>query len=260
MRLGASYNVFEDSIELLKPSIKNIRNEVDYINVIYQKISNHNNHSENDYWLWLDRLKEDGLIDNIIEYVPTIASDSNNSCHWNELQKRKIGKKDLELAECTHFISMDSDEFYDIDNFAQSKKYINLLSIDSTVCKIQDYHKSPIYQHIGLQNYNVPFIQSIHCNFAFAGKFYAYCDPTRIVDNYVTYHIFSETDLIMDHMTGVRLDIHKKINNSSAKINFFNKTDEILDRYLNISNCRVVEDSYNIINQIKEYCSFMEIK
>ena len=39
MNLGVSYNVF-DGEELLEGSIFQIRNEVDYISVVYQSISN----------------------------------------------------------------------------------------------------------------------------------------------------------------------------------------------------------------------------
>ena len=39
-KFGVSYNVFSDSIELLEPSIKNIRKSVDHISIVYQTISN----------------------------------------------------------------------------------------------------------------------------------------------------------------------------------------------------------------------------
>jgi len=39
MKLGISYNVF-DGEELLESSIRQIRNQVDYVSVVYQKVSN----------------------------------------------------------------------------------------------------------------------------------------------------------------------------------------------------------------------------
>ena len=42
MKVGVSYNLF-DGEELLEDSIKSIRNNVDYISVVYQTVSNFGN-------------------------------------------------------------------------------------------------------------------------------------------------------------------------------------------------------------------------
>ena len=42
MKLGVSYNIF-DGEELLENSIKSIRENVDYISVVYQEVSNFGN-------------------------------------------------------------------------------------------------------------------------------------------------------------------------------------------------------------------------
>ena len=72
MKLIAIYSVF-DGEELLEYSIKSIRNSVDYVLVIYQKISNFgviNNDVENKVM----ELKNNGLIDEIM-YFKTIKQN-----------------------------------------------------------------------------------------------------------------------------------------------------------------------------------------
>ena len=85
MRLGVSYNIF-DGEELLEGSIKQIRSEVDYISVVYQTVSNFGNPCNTDLVPLLERLKSEGLIDELFEYNPKI----NKGGHFNEIQKRRL--------------------------------------------------------------------------------------------------------------------------------------------------------------------------
>ncbi len=70
-KLGVSYNLF-DGEDLLEGSIKSIRNHVDYINVVYQNVSNFGNKSETNLEELLKDLKTKGLIDDFVEYKPTL--------------------------------------------------------------------------------------------------------------------------------------------------------------------------------------------
>ena len=85
MRLGVSYNIF-DGEELLEGSIKQIRSEVDYISVVYQTISNFGNKCNEELIPLLNRLKSEGLVDELYEYKPKIE----NGGHYNEIVKRNI--------------------------------------------------------------------------------------------------------------------------------------------------------------------------
>ena len=73
MKLGIAYNLF-DGEELLKDSILSIRENVEYITVIYQNISNFGHESQSNLLEMLSKLKEEKLIENFIEYRPQINS------------------------------------------------------------------------------------------------------------------------------------------------------------------------------------------
>ena len=62
MKLGVSYNIF-DGEELLEGSIKQIRQHVDHISVVYQVVSNFGNPCNPELVPLLERLKSEGLVD-----------------------------------------------------------------------------------------------------------------------------------------------------------------------------------------------------
>ena len=119
MKLGASFNVF-DGEELLEGSIKQIRQQVDYISVVYQTVSNFGNPCNPELVPLLERLKSEGLVDELFEYSPKI----NKGGHSNEIQKRNIGLALSQGAGCTHHMSMDSDEYYLSSEFEGLKKIV----------------------------------------------------------------------------------------------------------------------------------------
>ena len=59
MKIGISYNLF-DGEELLESSIKSIRNNVEYVSVVYQTISNFGNPCNEGLVPLLESLKEKG--------------------------------------------------------------------------------------------------------------------------------------------------------------------------------------------------------
>ena len=71
MKLGISYNVF-DGEELLEKSILCIRDQVDFISVVYQEKSNFGNQCDPNLLPLLTSLKEKGLVDELFEYKPKI--------------------------------------------------------------------------------------------------------------------------------------------------------------------------------------------
>jgi hypothetical protein len=230
MKLSVSYNVF-DGLELLEPSLENIRPCVDHISIVYQKVSNYLQKTDFDFDNYFDRLKNKNLFDDISIYIPTfprpviVGFIGARECHWNEIRKRKFG---LELARknsCTHFLPMDVDEFYDREQFLTCKKMIEENGWDSTACSIQDYYSRPIYRVKELANYFVPFIQSVGMDMEVDAPYFVKVDPARRFIQYKNEHLFSEKEIIMHHMTTCRQDkksLESKYMNSSARINFKN--------------------------------------
>lgn len=253
MILGVTYNVFSDSIELLKASIENIRSEVDKVVVVTQTVSNFKEPCKPSLMPYLEHLKELNLIDEIIEFEP--INFGHQFCHRNETEKRNIGKSKLYEMGCTHFLSMDSDEFYDINLFKEAKRLIEEKDYDTTFVTIQDYHSKPEYRINGLASYFVPFIHSIMMAHRTGTIYPAYCDPTRVVQ---TWRNPSQIDCTMHHMTTVRNDLYAKYKNSSANINFSN-IEGMVERIKNFTpdmtepSVTVIEDIFKVNDSINYF-------
>ena len=120
---GVSYSVF-DGHELLEKSILSIRESVDYINVVYQTTSWYGNKCDDDLLPALQRLKDAGLIDELIEYTYIHKDGRSGHAPKYEKQKRSLGLNAAKKAGCTYFMTMDCDEFYFKDELENAKKYI----------------------------------------------------------------------------------------------------------------------------------------
>ncbi len=225
MKLGLSYNVF-DGEELLEGSIKQIRGEVDYISVVYQTVSNFGHSCDENLILLLEDLKSSGLIDETYKYTPTDIVGSTN-----ELKKRNIG---LELSiknGCTHHMSIDTDEYYNIDEFRNMKKIVTDGDYDSSVCQMITYYNKPIYRIEPKETYYVPLIYKIRKNVLFGkNKFPVIVDPTRKMEP-GNCKIFTREEIEMHHLSYVRNNIFKKLNNSSAKKNFESEISFLVDYF-----------------------------
>lgn len=223
MKLGVSYNLF-DGEELLEASIKSIRNNVQYISVVYQKISNYGNAAEPDLEEKLTKLKKEGLIDEIYLYEP----DLKLSPHQNEKNKRDIGLKLAKKNKCNYFMSMDVDEFYDELQFRNAIYQIIKNNVSMSAASIVEYLKDPENQIVGgytfvaqnsdLYNFYVPFIIKINkFKKQKHGQGYFPCltDPTRKLFSPGNFKLFSAQEIVLHHMSTVRKDLNKKYDNSS---------------------------------------------
>lgn len=225
MKIGVSYNLF-DGEELLEGSIKCIREEVDYISVVYQTVSNFGNPCDEDLVSLLERLKSEGLVDELFEYKPRV----NKGGHYNEITKRNIGVS-LSLGEsCTHHMSMDSDEYYLLDEFKYIKKVMLDGDYDSSACKLQTYYKEPIYRLDPPEDYYVSLLYKIDDNseYKIGSRLPVLVDPTRCMEP-GNCKIFDRDEVEMHHLSYIRKDIRKKLQNSSAVVNFRDRLDKLVD-------------------------------
>lgn len=222
MRLGCSYNVF-DGVELLEPSIKSIRGSVDYISVIYQTISNFGQRTNIDILSLVQDLKTRGLIDNYMEYSPSTSSKG----HYNELIKRNLGLVDCKNAKCTHFMTIDVDEFYIKDELDRVKVIVEECGCDSSACQMQTYYKTPEWTLDPPEDYYVPLIYKIdERRFSMANRWAVSADPTRRLEAR-NLRLFGRDEVQMHHMSYVRKDIMSKLTNSSASMNFKDRINSI---------------------------------
>ncbi|MHC4525837.1 MAG: glycosyltransferase family protein [Planctomycetota bacterium] len=213
-KLGVTYNLF-DGEELLPYSIKTIRESVDHINVVYQLISNHGNRASEDLEVLLKSLLDAKWIDEIYYYDPLLYAQPRQ----NEVIKRNIGLQIAKRQNCTHFMNMDTDEFYRRDEFNRAIDFIKQEDIGCSAVPIVSYIKEPIYRIEGIREAYVPFICKIDNSSAMKlnDSFPVLVDPTRRVSGDKKFHLFSDQEISMHHMGLVRRDLDKKFSNSSSK-------------------------------------------
>jgi hypothetical protein len=229
MKLGISYNVF-DGEELLEGSIKQIRESVDYISVVYQTISNFGSSCNSELLSILEKLKVKKLVDEIILYSPTFLSP-----HIDETKKRQIGLEYSIKNGCSHHMSMDTDEYYEENNFKNLKKIIIDGDYDSSYCQMLTYYKTWEYVLEPPEDYYVPLIYKINKNthFKYGGLSPVLVDPTRKISNLNNPIVLKREQIQMHHGSYIRKDMRKKLENSTANVNFKNDIDKIVEHYNN---------------------------
>ena len=229
MRLGIAYNIFNGD-ELLIDSLKRLRTVSDYIVLTYQNVSNTGNKSSKN--ILEELLKIDKyLFDDIVLFEPSISIKAAQ----NETNKRNLGLKYCKKNNCTHFMSIDCDEFYDIEQFKNAKETIIKHGYKSTACELVNHFHSSKYQMVEHKQY-VPFIFKIPIfrKHKLGRKLPVLVDPTRVISRN-SFFCFSKEKLTMHHMSYVRENyksIESKLINSPNKRMF----EDIIKPYLKYFN------------------------
>jgi hypothetical protein len=210
MALISIYNVWADSVEHLEDSIKMIRNEVDYVLVLNQIISNHNESNMSSISI-VNELEHQKLVDYSMLFTPTQYKNAAKS----ELQKRRLGLEYAKEKGFEYFVNLDCDEFYNPELFKKDYGFLQNENLDGLYCQILSYFKSKNLAFEKYDNYYVPFIHKLTEKTDLGGRYPVRVDPTRGVNTKKV----NLADSVMHHLTWVRNDIQMKINNSSAKKN-----------------------------------------
>jgi hypothetical protein len=226
-KVGVSYSLFEDTIDIFESYIENTRLFADYIVVVYQNENWFNSPATTNIESKLSILKEKGIIDEYVLYhvkenplllVPTAQSF--------ETEKRNIGLKYVRDNRCDYYIHMDGDEFYESDKIKLMVDDLSKNDIDCAIVKVKNYFKNMNYvlsRYDNIEQYH-PAIYKVTnnnhvCNFLDSPDyidFPIHCDLTRIIK--IKNHKIYE-DFVLHNLSYVREDIIKKINNSSSGVN-----------------------------------------
>jgi len=232
MRLGVAYNLF-DGEELLEYSIKSIRDNVDFICVVWQKVSNHGEKCNEGLEEFLNQLVSKGLVDKLYLYEPDIADTNGESASLNETKKRNIGLELCKQNGCNYHMTIDADEFYTEKQFQFMKKEMENGGYGTGYCQHLQYYHDSIYQLKHPERQYVATIEKITPNtkYIYNMPCIVPIDPTRktnnVKENGLRYRIFSRRECQMHHLSFVRKNIKKKLWNHSSK-RFF--TEEGVDR------------------------------
>lgn len=207
MKIAAIYNVW-DGLEHLDKSISLIYPYVDHIILVWQSVSNFGEENP-DTSLMVQHMvvKYPKVIHEY--YTPTIKHGGT----INERAKRELGINKAIKLEATHYIHVDTDEYY--LEFEKGKQFVLDNDLDTSYCKMVTYFKEPTYRLEPLENYFVPFICKITSGTI--GNMKVLVDPTRGA-NPVGKSM--EVPILMHHMSFVRKDIGMKLRNSSASVNW----------------------------------------
>ena len=221
MKLSAGYVVF-DGLETLEKSIRSIRQSVDFVLVSYQTVSWGNTNCSPNLVPTLEKLKKEGLIDEIMEFTKfrpsslTTAEDVLRAKVYECNKRQSLLERSLALG-ATHYLSMDADEFYVKDEFDEAKKQIIDNNLHATAVKYINYVTPTLHQ--GYSKFKVPFIYTIgstsrHHSVQFM---FSDIDPTRGIadDSYERSRVFDPGTITMHHMEMIREDLVGKYQASS---------------------------------------------
>jgi|GEM_PF-885307 hypothetical protein len=218
-KFAVSYSVW-DGEELLAASIHQIRGQVDYINVVWQGKSWTGMPGNPNLKQELEELQRQGLIDELIEYH-SLCNET-----YQEPAKRQLGLDAAIRAGCNYFMTMDTDEFYIEEQFAQAKKFMIERKIDHGFVLIKLYGSSPKKQWIHNEKtpHQVPFFTRIDLGSSIGRDKkcpYPYiADPSRQIVMYPSARFMLIPGIAMHHMTYIRKDLGRKMEGSSAARTF----------------------------------------
>lgn len=201
-KLAAIYNTF-DGVELLNGSINCIKDHVELIIIVYQDVSNWG-----EYYDPLPDFSRHGIGNYILVKYNPVGKDGRS----NEIAKRNLGLEIAKENNCTHFLHMDCDEYY--ENFEEAKRLYFSSGAGGSVCKLYTYFKTPEFRFKEPDNYFVPFIHRLRKKTVSGYSQYKFhVDPTRKINelNVVELPVF------MHHYSWVRKDIERKCRNSTAR-------------------------------------------
>lgn len=222
------YNVF-DNEELLEYSIDSIRESVSEISVLFQEVSNFGQKAEDGVLDFLKSLKDSKKIDNLMLFTPELSKGA----FANELRKNQITYDFSKKKKYDYHMVMACDEFYFREEFEKLKQMVSETQVDQITSYMYTYYKSSKYRFKEIENYVVPIMHKVHQdnrNFQKNAPAPLLIDPTRKM-NYDSCICLSKHTPLMHHLSHVRKNYRKKLENSTANVNWSNNIDKFVKDY-----------------------------
>lgn len=209
MKLAACYSIF-DGLELLRASIAQIYPFVDKIIIGYQ-LTGWNGNASTEIQPYIESMLTGEHADKLhfMEYVPAPGKPpkENEMCKHNAMLNaaRELG--------ATHFFMSACDHFYLPE---QLIKCIDIASeYDVTLTRMYTYYKNPTWQLTPMEDYCMPFIMKIYPQTEFVRcKYPVTVDPALKVNTARNWHVLPVEELVMHHMSMIRINIREKMQNS----------------------------------------------
>lgn len=214
-KIGLGIICFEGT-EHLESIISELNDLLDVIVIHKQDISYCGNKIDKEDLDEINRLKDIGLVNDIISF----KNIDNLPYREQECIKRNRTIEYLQKQGCDYVHIIDSDEFYEHNEFKNALEYIIDNDIEVSYCRYLNYYHDLRHYIVMPFKCYVPFLFKSIYRFQFNGQdFSGASDPTRRVKKpqNVENYIFEWNNLKMHHLSWIRNDIRKKINNWSAK-------------------------------------------
>ena len=232
-KFGVSYSVF-DGEEILEASIRSIRNQAEYVNVVYQTISWRGNPADPALLKNLKTMQEKGLIDEIIFFQPNLKE----SPQLNEITKRNVGLKAAIAQGVNYFMTMDVDEFFLENELKLAKKFIIENGVTHSYCAQILYGSRPNFRMKESKASYIQFFSKVDKFSTLGDNQNAPClvDPTRKLLERKNSKHFVLHDIFSHHMTRVRKDLKNKYVNSSYNFKNLPILQENDDDFIEVGN------------------------
>jgi len=212
MRVSASYNYFNGD-EHFPASLRAVRGGIEHISVVWQEVSNAGEPITDTARATLEEAEAAGLIDEVILYVPDLALPRAR----NERRKRRLGLEAARAAAASHFLTLDTDEFYRGAELAAARAQIAEHGWRSTSVASFLHIQRPVWR--APDTTRCCFITEIHPETRIGVQEFPspHVDPTRrMTARADTHHHFLPDVVAMYHMNLVRRDLDQKLRNSST--------------------------------------------
>ena len=212
MRISASYN-YPNGEEHFLASVRAVRSVIDHISVVWQEISNAGEPITANARQALQAAVDEGLVDETISYAPDLSVTRRQ----NETTKRRLGLEAARSAGATHFLSLDTDEFYRPAEVEKARRLIAQEGWESTSVSSFLHVRRPVWRSPDLTR--CCFITRIQPGTQIGVRDFPspYVDPTRrMTARAETHYHFPVEAVAMYHMNLVRRDLAQKLRNSST--------------------------------------------
>lgn len=205
-----------DDWKLLRYSVNNLRPLLDGVIIIGSTRSNYNE---------ISAIPSEWHTDELYVREPKFHIPMHS-----ETDKRNYGLSIAKQQGYTHFITLDSDEFYLPDEFLKAKEKFSNPDLQGLVCPCVTYFASPKLT-IGRDYTLVPHIHKLtptiqhafNKRFPFAWEGSAIrIDPTRSLS--INSGVEYTEEIELHHLSWYREDYEKKIRNSTARANLEHST------------------------------------
>ena len=225
MKVAALLTVF-NGLELLKPCIDNLRNQVDIIIIAWQDVSNKGVFSP-----LVEKSVRSFKDVELVYFEPRLTVNTKE----NERDKHNLLLNKAREVGASHYLFLATDHFYTDSDFNRGKEAVRMNSYDVTFTAMHTYYKHPDWKLRPIEDYYMPFICKLYdgTKIKEVKNYPVLVDPALQVNTYRNWWLFDINSVALHHYSKVRLDITDKYRNAAASVNW---NDEKVSTFLNEFN------------------------